>query len=222
MGVGEARYPDHCHCHVSAEPALGSFPHMPATGPAHGPAHTSPKPKHRITLDHSMTARYSRIVPGTPNHEASSHLTSPHLTAPHHLPSLTSARLTSLASLTSLSPRPAFSALSEAVKHKRDSWQTWENYARAALASGHYQAALRGLQRVRDGGGRGGGKEGWDAVCGGVASGYTGTQECGLTRGAAYRRFRDKGNGSRPWGWHATPCGKRGAPDLRQLRQDPM
>ncbi|EFJ51673.1 hypothetical protein VOLCADRAFT_87348 [Volvox carteri f. nagariensis] len=42
--------------------------------------------------------------------------------------------------------KPAFAALSESVRHKRDSWQTWENYARAALASGHYQQAVRGLQ----------------------------------------------------------------------------
>ncbi|KXZ52937.1 hypothetical protein GPECTOR_8g312 [Gonium pectorale] len=51
------------------------------------------------------------------------------------------------ASARSTAVPPAFAALSEAVKHKRDSWQAWENYARAALASGHYQAAVRGLQR---------------------------------------------------------------------------
>lgn len=44
--------------------------------------------------------------------------------------------------------RPAFAALSESVRYKRDSWQTWENYARAALASGHYQQGVRGLQMV--------------------------------------------------------------------------
>ncbi len=33
--------------------------------------------------------------------------------------------------------REAFSALGEAVKHKRESWQTWANYAHAALQTGH-------------------------------------------------------------------------------------
>ena len=33
--------------------------------------------------------------------------------------------------------REAFSALGEAVKFKRESWQTWANYAHAALQTGH-------------------------------------------------------------------------------------
>ena len=46
-------------------------------------------------------------------------------------------------------PREAFSAACEATKHKRGSWQTWENYAHAALQSGALQQACRGLAQVR-------------------------------------------------------------------------
>lgn len=90
------------------------------------------------------------------------------------------------------------------MKHKRDSWQTWENYARAALASGHYQAALRGLQRVRKGERCGRGHmaatrcvaEGRQVTLVRISVGWKGT----------LRRFRDEGNARRRWGWHATPC----------------
>ena len=42
----------------------------------------------------------------------------------------------------------AFSALSEAVKHKRGSWQTWANYAHAALQTGHPLQAARGVTQA--------------------------------------------------------------------------
>lgn len=38
----------------------------------------------------------------------------------------------------------AYSALGEAVRLKRDSWQTWANYARAAARAGHPLQAARG------------------------------------------------------------------------------
>lgn len=36
----------------------------------------------------------------------------------------------------------------EAVKHKRDSWQTWENYAQVAARISQWQAAARALGQV--------------------------------------------------------------------------
>jgi hypothetical protein len=45
--------------------------------------------------------------------------------------------------------REAFSALSEAVKHKRDSWQTWANYVHAAIQTGNLLQAARGIAQVR-------------------------------------------------------------------------
>jgi hypothetical protein len=36
----------------------------------------------------------------------------------------------------------------EAVKHKRDSWQTWENYAQVAVRVQQWQTAVRALQQV--------------------------------------------------------------------------
>ena len=44
--------------------------------------------------------------------------------------------------------REAFSALSEAVKYKRDSWQTWSNYAHAAVQTHNYLQAARGILQV--------------------------------------------------------------------------
>ena len=43
---------------------------------------------------------------------------------------------------------PAFSALSQAVKLKKGSWQTWHNYAQAALAVGEGASAARGVAAV--------------------------------------------------------------------------
>ena len=43
----------------------------------------------------------------------------------------------------------AFSALSEAVKIKRESWQTWSNYAQAALQTGNNLPAARAVQKVQ-------------------------------------------------------------------------
>ena len=43
----------------------------------------------------------------------------------------------------------AFSALSEAVKLKRESWQTWSNYAQAALQTNNDLPAARAVQKVR-------------------------------------------------------------------------
>ena len=43
----------------------------------------------------------------------------------------------------------AFTALKEAVKYKRESWQTWSNYAEAALQTNNLQAAFTGLKQVR-------------------------------------------------------------------------
>ena len=42
----------------------------------------------------------------------------------------------------------AFSALGEAVRLKRDSWQTWANYAQAASQAGHPLQAARGVIQV--------------------------------------------------------------------------
>lgn len=44
--------------------------------------------------------------------------------------------------------KEAFSALSEAVKFKRDSWQTWANYAHAAVQTGSFLPAARGIAQV--------------------------------------------------------------------------
>lgn len=44
----------------------------------------------------------------------------------------------------------AFSALSEAVKIKRESWQTWSNYAQAALQTGNNLPAARAVQKVQE------------------------------------------------------------------------
>ena len=41
--------------------------------------------------------------------------------------------------------KEAFSALSEAVKFKRESWQTWSNYAHAAVQTQNYLPAARGI-----------------------------------------------------------------------------
>lgn len=43
----------------------------------------------------------------------------------------------------------ALSALAEAVKYRRESWQTWSNYALAAARTGAWAQALRGAQQVR-------------------------------------------------------------------------
>ena len=42
----------------------------------------------------------------------------------------------------------AFSALSEAVKLKRESWQTWSNYAHAAVQTRSFLPAARGILQV--------------------------------------------------------------------------
>ncbi len=42
----------------------------------------------------------------------------------------------------------AFSALSEAVKYKRDSWQTWANYGQAAAQTGNNLPAARAVQKA--------------------------------------------------------------------------
>lgn len=44
--------------------------------------------------------------------------------------------------------KEAFSALSEAVKFKRESWQTWSNYAHAAVQTQNYLQAARGILQV--------------------------------------------------------------------------
>lgn len=44
--------------------------------------------------------------------------------------------------------KEAFSALSEAVKFKRESWQTWSNYAHAAVQTQSYLQAARGILQV--------------------------------------------------------------------------
>lgn len=46
-------------------------------------------------------------------------------------------------------PAEAFSALSEAVKYKRDSWQTWANYGQAAAQTGNNLPAVRAVQKAR-------------------------------------------------------------------------
>ena len=43
----------------------------------------------------------------------------------------------------------AYSALGEAVRLKRDSWQTWANFARAAARAGHPLQAARGAIQAR-------------------------------------------------------------------------
>ena len=45
--------------------------------------------------------------------------------------------------------KEAFSALSEAVKFKRESWQTWSNYAHAAVQTQNHLQAARGIMQVR-------------------------------------------------------------------------
>lgn len=45
-------------------------------------------------------------------------------------------------------PPEAFSALSEAVKYKRDSWQTWSNYGQAAAQTGNGLPAARAVQKA--------------------------------------------------------------------------
>ena len=45
-------------------------------------------------------------------------------------------------------PPEAFSALSEAVKYKRDSWQTWSNYGQAAAQTGNSLPAARAVQKA--------------------------------------------------------------------------
>ena len=42
----------------------------------------------------------------------------------------------------------AFSALSEAVKLKRESWQAWSNYAHAAVQTQNFLPAARGILQV--------------------------------------------------------------------------
>lgn len=42
----------------------------------------------------------------------------------------------------------AFSALSEAVKYKRESWQTWSNYGQAAAQTGNHLPAARAVQKA--------------------------------------------------------------------------
>ena len=44
--------------------------------------------------------------------------------------------------------KEAFSALSEAVKFKRESWQTWSNYAHAAVQTQNHLQAARGILQV--------------------------------------------------------------------------
>ena len=44
--------------------------------------------------------------------------------------------------------KEAFSALSEAVKFKRESWQTWSNYAHAAVQTQNFLQAARGILQV--------------------------------------------------------------------------
>jgi len=44
--------------------------------------------------------------------------------------------------------KEAFSALSEAVKYKRESWQTWANYAHAAVQTRNHLQAARGICQV--------------------------------------------------------------------------
>ena len=45
-------------------------------------------------------------------------------------------------------PPQAFSALSEAVKYNRDSWQTWSNYGQAAAQTGNGLPAARAVQKA--------------------------------------------------------------------------
>lgn len=45
--------------------------------------------------------------------------------------------------------REALHASEQAIKYKRDSWQTWENYATAAAKAGVMPACVRALSQVR-------------------------------------------------------------------------
>lgn len=45
-------------------------------------------------------------------------------------------------------PPQAFSALSEAVKFNRDSWQTWSNYGHAAAQTSNGVPAARAVQKA--------------------------------------------------------------------------
>ena len=61
------------------------------------------------------------------------------------------ARMTSYGSIHRMQERhfkEAFSALSEAVKFKRESWQTWSNYAHAAVQTQNHLQAARGILQV--------------------------------------------------------------------------
>lgn len=49
---------------------------------------------------------------------------------------------------TACCPRTHAHTSAEAVKHKRDSWQTWENYAVVAVRVQQWQAAVRALAQV--------------------------------------------------------------------------
>lgn len=68
--------------------------------------------------------------------------------------------------------REALHASEQAVKHKRDSWQTWDNYALAAAKGGAPAAAVRGLAEVsgsrgqEEEGRRRGGRGGGEGMCG--------------------------------------------------------
>jgi len=46
--------------------------------------------------------------------------------------------------------REALHAAEQAIKHKRDSWQTWDNYALAAAKADAPAACVRGLAEVRE------------------------------------------------------------------------
>jgi hypothetical protein len=48
-------------------------------------------------------------------------------------------------------PRPAHSRALRAggCRHKRDSWQVWENYSQAAVRAKEYAHAAHGLKKVR-------------------------------------------------------------------------
>ena len=46
--------------------------------------------------------------------------------------------------------KEAYSALGEAVKYKRDSWQTWSNFAAAAVKTGNLQPAARAVEQVSE------------------------------------------------------------------------
>ena len=44
--------------------------------------------------------------------------------------------------------REAFSSLTEAVKHNRDSWHTWDNYSTVAVKVDAWQTAINAVSRV--------------------------------------------------------------------------